>query len=178
MGTSLYLDNNNERQYYNNFTTLNELMRNLGQKCSSTTSISMTLLSGENHVLYTKNDVQRVYRGKIMYQPTFFNLFGQSFFEALDRSQSLNDDLENIFSHMISTSYFYSQIITRKTRWLEQTVKPEARRLFLYEMLSEDEIKAKSDLKRWSEDQVIRSPQDPQDHQYLLSLCRVLTVYF
>ena len=56
MGTSLYLDT------HNNNNLLNELMGNLGRKCSSTTSISMTLLSGENHELHTKNEVQNLYQ--------------------------------------------------------------------------------------------------------------------
>ena len=36
----------------------------LGTKCSSSTSISITLLSGESHELHTKNDVQEMYRGR------------------------------------------------------------------------------------------------------------------
>ena len=176
MGTSLYMyldtyNNNNKRYYNNNVTTLNELMRNLGQKCSSTTSISMTFLSGENHELHTKNDVQEMYRGRMYrgrrYKQEFFDLFGKSFLNNFYRSQSLNDELENLFSHMISTNYFYSQIITRKTRWLKPQLKQELINLFLYEMLSEHEIKTRPDLIRRSD-----------DDQYLLSLCKVLTIYF
>ena len=58
MGTSLYLD------ALKNDDFLNELVRNLGEKCSSSTTFSMTLLSGENHELHKKNDVQNVYREK------------------------------------------------------------------------------------------------------------------
>ena len=74
MGTSLHL-----HTFYNK-NSLNELMRNFGQKCSSSTSISITLLSEESHELHTKNDVQEMYRGRTKkYQQEFFNLFGQSF---------------------------------------------------------------------------------------------------
>ena len=161
MGTSLYLDR------FNSENSLNELMRNLGRKCSSTTSISMTLLSGENHELHTKNDVQKMYRGRMrLYQRELFNLFGKSFWYNFDRTQSLSDDLENLFSHIASPNYFYSQIIIPKTRWHERKLKQEVRNLFLYEMLSEDDIKSRPDLIRRSD-----------DYQYLLSLCRVITVH-
>ena len=166
MGTSLYLDT-----FYNK-NSLNELMLNLGQKYG--TSISITLLSGENHELHKKNEVQNLYRKKLVsilrLEREFFNLFGQWFRYNNSPSHSLNDDLENLFRSMISTNYFHSQSFTRKTcwlRWFELKLKEEVRSLFLYEMLSEDEIKTKPDLIRRSE-----------DDQYLLSLCRVLTVNF
>ena len=158
MGTSLYLDS------FNNKNLLDELMLNLGQKCSSTTSILMTLLSGENHDLHTKNDVQNMYGRRLnnikFRRREFFNLFGQRFLYDLYRPHSLNDDLENFFRLMISTN-------TPLTIWLKPNLKYKVRNPFLYEMLSEDEIKTKDYLIRRSE-----------DHQYLLSLCRVLTVYF
>ena len=158
MGTSLYLGT-----FYKK-NSLYELMRNLRQKCNSSTSISMTVLSGENHELHTNNEVQNMYRLIVIYskflQREFFNLFGQSFLFDFYRPKSLNDDLENLFSRIISTN-------NCKTCWLDRKLKQEVRYLFLYEMLSEDEIETKPDLIRRSE-----------DHQYLLSLCRVLTVYF
>ena len=168
MGTTLYLDTYYIwTTYNNNVTTLNELMQNLVHKCSSTTSISMTLLSGENHELHTKNDVQELYLERtIIYPREFFNLFGQSFLYDFYRSQSLNDDLENLFSHMISTNYFHSLIITC---WLKPQLKQEVRNLFLYEMQSEDDIKrfkTRPDLIRRSD-----------DHQYLLSLCKAITIH-
>ena len=91
----------------------------------------------------------------------------RKFLNDFYRSQSLNDDLENLFSRMISKNYYYSQIFTRKTRWLKLKLKQEARNLFLCEMLSEDEIKTRPDLIRRSD-----------DDQYLLSLCKELTIYF
>ena len=68
--------------------------------------------------MHTKNDVQNMYR-KI--SPTRIGLV--RVFSDFSRSQlenlSLNDDLENLFSCMINKKYFYSQIFTRKTRWLK-----------------------------------------------------------
>ena len=171
MGTSLYLHS------YNSYNSLNELMRNLRQKCSSSTSISMTVLSGENYELHTKNDVQMLYWQRLLpkrrkfhqrkISKRFFDLFDEWFLYDFSRSQSLNDELENLFSRMISTNNSYSQFFARKTRWLERKLKQEVRNLFLYEMLSEDEIKTRPDLIRRSD-----------DDQYLLSLCKVLTIYF
>ena len=153
MGTSLYLD------VWNNNYSLNELVRSLGEKCCYTTYISMTLLNGQNHELYTKNDVQNVYQYRENWQK-FFNLFGQSFLYDFYRSTSLNDDLENIFSDTITKDI---KIIL----WFRRQSIEEVRNLFLFEMQSEDDIKTKPDLIRRSD-----------DHQYLLSLCQVSTVYF
>ena len=162
MGTSLYLDvlNNNE--------TLNELVQNLGRNCSSSITILLTLLNGKNHELHTKSIVQGQYRQrwpfdelKNFQQPEYFNLFGQRFLYEFNRSESVNDDLENIFATIISTNW---HII----RWRRSFVsrQPFVRTLYLYEMQSDDEIKTKSDLRRRSD-----------DHQYLLSLCKVSTAY-
>ena len=86
MGTSLYLD------VLNNNASLNELVRNLGAKCSSSTSISMTLLNGQNHELHTKNEVQYwekwLHRGKFKNRD-FFNLFGQRLSYEFLQSESL-----------------------------------------------------------------------------------------
>ena len=169
MGTSLYLD------VLNNNDLLDELVQNMVEKCSSSTSISMTLLSGQNHELHTKNDVQELYREKWLhgkfYQREFFNLFGQSFLlESYHRYESRNNDLEKIFSAMISKNTHIMagfrpdyQIIWR---WLYRQPIIGVRNLFLYEMLSEDEIETEPDLIRRSD-----------DHQYLLSLCKASTVY-
>ena len=165
MGTSLYLD------ALKNDDFLNELVRNLGEKCSSSTTFSMTLLSGENHELHKKNDVQNVYREKWFHgkQGSFFNLFGERL-NAFHRYTSLNDDLENIFSDMISTNTHLiagvgldSEV---RRRWLIRHLITGVRNLFLYEMQSEDDIKTRPDLIRKSD-----------DHQYLLSLCKVITVH-
>ena len=67
MGTSLYLD------VLNNNDLLKELLRNMVGKCSSSTSISLTLLSGQNHELRTKNDVQDVYREKLFFGNDFYD---------------------------------------------------------------------------------------------------------
>ena len=131
--TSFYLRLNN--LHYDYLHVLVELVRNMVERCSSSTSISMTLLSGENYELHTKNEVQILYRETT----NSFNLLGQRFLFDFVRPQSLNDDLENLFSRMISKNYFYSQIFTRKTRWLKTwlklKLKQEVRKLFLFEML-------------------------------------------
>ena len=147
MGTSLYLD------IMNNNDLLKELLRNMVDKCSSTTSISVTLLSGQNHDLHTKNDVQKLYKMrlyKLYSNYKFYNLFGQGF--RFKFPESLNNELEK----------FYAAVAHKDTRW--QSIE---RNLFLFEMQSEDDIKSKSDLIRLSD-----------DHQYLLSLCKASTVYF
>ena len=165
MGTSLYLD------VMNHNDSLNELVRNLGEKCSSSTTISMTLLSGENHELHKKNDVQNVYREKWFQgkQGSFFNLFGERL-NTFHRYTSLNDDLENIFSDMISTNTHLIAGVGPNSevrrRWLIRHLITGVRNLFLYEMQSEDDIKTRPDLIRKSD-----------DHQYLLSLCKVITVH-
>ena len=144
MGTSLSLD------VLNNNNSLNKLVRNLGEKCSSSTSILMTVMKGENHViLHTKNHVRNAYR----YQENFPS-----------RSQSLNDCLEIFFAAMISTN---TDVICLRGELIH-----EVKNLFLYEMQNEDEIKTKPYLIK--PDLIRRS----DDHQYLLSLCKVSTVYF
>ena len=123
----------------------------------------MTLLNGQNHELHTKNEVQYwekwLHRGKFKNRD-FFNLFGQRLSYEFLQSESLNNDLENIFNEMIST---YTHVVVWLRRYYS-TIR--VRNLFLFEMQSENDIKTKPDL-------IIRS----DDHQYLLSLCKVLTVY-
>ena len=161
MGTSLYLD------LLNNNYSLYELVRNLVQKCSSSTSISMTLLNGQNHELHTRNHVQNVYTKNLVpifykyrrqkwrfhsendHRREFFNL---RFLFKFPESRSLNDDLETFYAAVARNEIF------RQSR---------VRNLFLFELQSEEDIETKPDLIRRSD-----------DHQYLLSLCKVITVIF
>ena len=151
MGTSLYLD------AMNNNDSLEELVRNLRKKCSSSTSISMTLLNGQKHDLHPKNVVQNLYKYqegwafRFRFSQKFFNVYGQRFFLDFLSSRSLNDDLEK----------FYAAVAHKDTRW--QSIE---RIFFLFEMQSEDDIKSKPDLIKLSD-----------DHQYLLSLCKAITVH-
>ena len=148
MGTSLYLDDSK----FNN--SLNRLLQNLADKCDSSTSISLTLLNGNNQGLRTKKEVKEAYRiasrGQRIGPHIGPRVCELGWFQSSLSSQSLNHDLENLFEDMISASAPISNLIRRKS---------VVRELFLYEMQNEDEIKPTDDL------------------QFLLSLCKRFTVY-
>ena len=120
MGTSLYLEDSK----FNN--SLNRLLQNLADKCDSSTSISLTLLNGNNQGLRTKKEVKEAYRIASK-GPRIGPHIGRQVFELgwfqndSLKSQSLNHDLENLFEDMISASAPISNLIRR------QSVKGEFR---------------------------------------------------
>ena len=150
MGTSLYLEDSQFNKSLYNF------LQNWADKCCSTTSISLTLLNGNNHGLHTKKEVKDAYRtasigprigphiGRRVRELGWFQNDSLS-------SQSLNHDLENLFEDMTSASAQISNLIRRQS---------VVRELFLYEMQNEDKIETRTD-----------------DHQFLLSLCKRFSVY-
>ena len=94
LGTSLYLEDSK----FNN--SLNRLIQNLADKCDSSTSISLTLLNGNNQGLRTKKEVKEAYRiaskGPRIGPHIGRQVFELGWFQSSLSSQSLNHDLENL----------------------------------------------------------------------------------
>ena len=154
MGTSLYLEDSKFNK------SLNKFLQNWADKCCSSTSISLTLLNGNNHGLHTKKEVKEAYRIASI-GPRIGPHIGRRVFElgwfqnnSLS-SQSLNHDLENLFEDMTSASASISSLIRRQS---------VVRELFLYEMQNEET----------RPDDSIRISDD---NQFLLSLCKRFSVY-
>ena len=160
MGTDLYSE---DLKFHK---LLNKFLGDLADKCSSTTSISLTLLNGDNIGFRTKGEVK-----------------GHQFNRW---STSLNQDLENFHEDMIRASAQMRYLIRRHLRMvptftydsydrrfipiiLDRALHQSfATELFLYEMQSEDDIKTRTD--DWNE-------PFSDDHQFMLSCCKRLSYY-
>ena len=179
---------------------LNKFLQDFANKCPSTTSISLTLLNGHNIGFRTKEKVEQTY--SVGYAPWedfwvrhYLDNDGYSLRYSFacppnnvkwltedQWSTSLNQDLENFFEDMISTSAPMRYLIrgpgnlrmVRSYDSYDSRVIPIildrekiATKLFLYEMQSEDDIKTRTD--------DLKSLSD--DHQFMLSLCKRLSYY-